>query len=261
MHKRKWSKQACITWMCLALAALGTGQALGVALTSATEEAVPMEVISQPLILTGTVMVEEEPVYGPEAGFWTRTAPEGKVSAGQTLFTGPVSTADAANRVRVLSGAFAAAEMAPPRRSENLHKAITGLSAGENDMADVMALVLESPSEEDYSAAQSQLAAMVSSCQEITAPVGGVFVAAAESDALGRIITGRTWRLSLVLPFAVAVDDTLSAELLSGVFREVEFTVEQVEPAEGGCRALLVCEEDVALVAKNRNLTVKILSE
>ena len=256
MHRRMY-----MTWMLLALFALGLGQVLGVILTPETEEAAEIEDHAQPLILTGEVLLEEEPVYAPEAGIWTQAAPEGKVSGGQTLFTGPASTADTANRVRLLSGALEAEQMVLPRRRENLHSAIAGLSSGESDMLDVMALVLEETAPEALSRAQQQLSLTASSCQKVTAPAGGIFVAGTEGRQLGRIITDRTWHLCLELPMGAAVGDTITAQLLSGIFQETEFTVETAEMTETGCRVLLACEEDVALVAKIRNLTVKILSE
>lgn len=258
MYTRKWSKQACITWMLLAITALGLGQVLGVILTPKEENIPEAEVSEEALVLTGTVILQQELIYAPQAGFWTRTASQGKVSPGQPLFTGPVSTADAANRAALLSGAMEAEALALPRRRESLHRAIGGLSTGETDMVEVMALVLEGVSQESLSEAAAQLSALTVQCEKITAPAGGIFIAEAQDQVLGRIVTSEDWQLSLFLPFAVSVGDRISAELLSGIFREATFTVEEAQITPGGCQALLRCEQHLFDAAKIRNLTVKI---
>lgn len=255
MHKRIY-----LFLMFLALSALGMGQAVGLILNAPSKETSD-ETTSAPLIFTGEVILESTPVYAPEEGLWTQIAPEGKVTPGQVLFTGPVSPGDAGEGLRLQTGALDAAKMALPRRREALHRAIASLSAGEGSVVDAMALVMETPTEASLQQTRQRLALWADQCQEITAGVGGIFVPAAEEDALGYIITDRRWQLALELPFPVSEGDIISARLLSGIFREVEFSVEQVECVESAWRVMLSCEEDVASVGKIRNLTVKILSE
>ena len=256
MHKRTYL--SCIF---LALAALGIGQALGLLLNSSPKEMESAVLASQPLLLTGEVIVEMTPVYAPEPGFWTRTAPEGRVSPGQTLFTGPVSTADTADRVRLLDKAQSGQEMSLPQRREALHSALEELYAGTGDMVEVMGLVLAEPSEAQADQARQQLALEAGQCREITAPDGGVFISVPEGDTLGHIITDTRWQLSLELPFSLSRGDRLCAQLLCGIFQWVEFSVEQVEMTGQGCRVLLSCDAYLTQVAKIRNLTVKILPE
>lgn len=261
MDKVTWRKQSVFLWMFLALLALGTGQVLGLVLSPEPEETLKTEEISAPLILTGTVILEGTPVEAPAVGFWSQSAAEGKVSVGQTLFTGPGGTEDASQEVRLLSGALTTEKLALPRRRENLHEAISGLTTGENDIIDVMALVLEDAPEEALAAARDRLSALASQNQKVTAPVGGILVAQREGQTLGRIITSDCWEITLELPFQAAVGDRLAVELLCGIFQKTELVVAHVERTETGCRVGLFCQEYLEDVAKIRNLTVKILSE
>lgn len=261
MKRITWRRQNVFFWMFLALAALGLGQVLGLVLNSESAATIQEEEISQSLILTGEVLLEEEPVRAPSAGIWTQTSPEGKVSGGQTLFTGPVATADISNEVRLLSGAVAAGDMTRPRRREELHKAISGLTGGESDVIDLMALVLEDASRQQLIEAQSRLAALAGQCETITAPVGGIFIPETEGLCLGRIITSEEWKITLELPFAVQPGDKITVELLSGIFREAQLTAESAAFTDQGCQVLFSCGQELPAVAKIRNISVKIFTE
>lgn len=261
MHKRSWSKQAVTTWILLALMALGLGQVLGLGLNRQPEGIIQEEEVSGPLILTGPVTTEAEIIYAPVAGFWTQIAPEGKVTVGQSLFSGPVSTEASSREVRLLSEGLKAEEMVLPRRRKNLHEAIWGLATGESEMTEAMALVRKAPSETELTQAQTRLSVLASQCETVTAPTGGIFVAQSDGKSLGYIVTSDRWQITLELPWPVAPGEEIAAELLSGIFQEAVLRVEAVEGTPAGCLARLSCEKSLIQAAKIRNLTVKILSE
>lgn len=289
MYKRRmFSKKACMAWMLAALTALGLGQALGLFLTSEVETAVVTKNETDPLIITGTVVRQEQVVYAPFLGFWETALDIQRVYAGQTLFTLKSQNEDAVMEVRLLSGALEAAEQPLPQRRENIHSAIALLQEENADAEALMALVL---GEGEISAVQMEtaresLAAGMVMTQTVSAPMGGIFVPvvdgleellspdAPEPDwanlpetpvddlALGRIITSDTWYFYGQLPAGIAAGDEIRAELLSGAFQQVTFTVMESESiGDGSCRVLCSCDENIASVAKLRKLMVKILTE
>lgn len=212
-------------------------------------------------VFTGEVWVETVEVLAPEPGFWTRTASEGRVGPGDTLFTGPVSTEDAALSVQLYSSAQAAKKDVLPRKKEKLHQAIAALQSGKRSTVTAMALVLEEEREEVLLQSQNQLSALSGQCTSVTAPVGGIFLPGGTYPVLGRIVTSEHWELSLLLPYGLAVGTEVELELLSGIFRQVTATVQRAQWEEDGCHVLLVCGEELEQAAKIRNLTVKFLQE
>lgn len=247
-----------LTLIFLSLFLLFFGQFLGGILPGETPEP---ELQTAPEVFTGKVSVETVEVLAQTPGFWTRTAPEGRVGPGDTLFTGPVSTEDAALRLQLLSGAQAAKKDVLPRKKEKMHQAIAALQSNKKSTVTAMALVLEAAAEEDLLQSQNQLAGLSAQCTPVTAPVGGIFLPGGTYPVLGRIVTAETWNLSLLLPFGLELEQQVSLRLLSGIFQNVTCTVQSAQWEEDGCHVLLVCGEELEQVAKIRNLTVKILLE
>lgn len=248
------------TLIFLALLVLFLGQLLGGILSR--EEATPAaEPMPEAGIFTGTVAIEATPVTAPGEGFWTRTAPEGKVSKGAALFVGPLSTREAAASLQCLSEAVEARTLAKPRRKEALHQAIAQAQSEKAGVLRVMGLVLEEIREEDLLQAQNCMGIISAQNRTQAAPVGGIFLAGGTYPVLGQIVTSETWRLSLVLPFGVELGQKLSLRLLSGIFQNVSCRVESAQWQEEGCQVVVSCGEKLEEVAKIRKLTVKILSE
>jgi hypothetical protein len=272
--------------MFLALGALGLGQVLG--LLETVQPAQTQEAVSEPLLLTGTVIRQEQILYAPEPGTWVATLESGqRVAKGQTLFT-LTGSSDRVQLARQLKreqlGLAYAAEPLPQRRAA-IHGAIAALHSGTGDSSLLTSLLLGegAASTELVSALEAQLeSAPVTELAHIEAPEGGIFVPVVDgletvltpktpflsqallpqkpvSDlALGRLVTGDTWYLSALLPVSAAVGDSLQVELLSGIFEGCTLTV--LETTDSGW-ALLSCQELLAEVAPLRQITVKILSE
>lgn len=216
----------------------------------------PEESLWEPEIYTGEVEVDWVEILAPEAGIWSQTASTGKVFPGQVLFTGPVSLQDEAFQVELLSCALEAEQLVLPRRQEQLHHAISS-----GDMEGAMALIYEQASQDTLTQAQQRLSQLSTQCTCVTAPVGGIFLPGGEYPVLGKIITTEAWNLTLILPYGMETEQQVTLELLSGIFQQVDCTVEEAVWEEDGCHVRLSCEEGLAQVGNIRNLTVKILSE
>jgi hypothetical protein len=272
--------------MLLALGALGLGQVLGL-LGTAQSDTLP-EPANEPLLVTGTVIRQEQVIYAPEPGLWQSALQSGqKVAKGQTLFTlgGSSGSSHLARQLkRQQLGLTYAAEPLPQRRAA-IHEAIADLHSGTGDSSTLVSLLLGegAASAEIASALEAELeSAPVTENTHIEAPEGGIFVPVVDGLetvltpetpvlsqallpqkpvsklALGRLVTGDTWYFSAILPVSLAVGDRLQAELLSGIFEGCTLTV--LETADSGW-ALLSCQELLAEVAPLRQITVKILSE
>jgi hypothetical protein len=272
--------------MLLALGTLGLGQVLGLLHQEPSEPV--QETAEEPLLVTGTVIRQEQVIYAPEPGNWVATLESGQRAArGQTLFTlgGSSDRSHLARQLKQeqLGLAYAAAPL--PQRRAAIHEEIAALHSGTGDSSSLVSLLLGegAASAETASALEAELENTPAvEVAHIEAPAGGIFVPVVDgletvltpetpvlsqallpqkpiSDlALGRLVTGDTWYLSAVLPFSAAVGDRLQAELLSGIFESCTLTV--VETADPGW-ALLSCQELLAEVAPLRQITVKILSE
>lgn len=249
--------------LCLALLALGLGQALGLFLTPLPEEPVAAEESS--LLLTGTVIRQEQTVYAPHPDFWVTVVESQRVTAGQTLMI----TAAAQDSLRQ-QGLFARTETlrdeALPLRREMLHEAIR-----QEDGEEFMALVLSEGDTEFPASAPTAF-------DTVRAPEGGFFVPVAdglegvltpesprvslpmapvEETAVGRLITSEGWYFFVETDLPLSPGDAVTAELLSGVFREETFLVESRE----GDNVLFFCEKGAESLGNLRFLTVKILLE
>ncbi len=286
MYERKFSKKACIAWMVAAVAALGLGQALGLFLTLGTESSGTSAAEPEPVVITGTVIRQEQVVYAPFPGFWETGLDAQRVYAGQTLFT-LKSQHESAAEVRLLSGALEASRLALPRRRENIHRAVGDMQQEDTAVERLMAQVLGEGacSEAALQAAQESLAAGSTAVQTVSAEVGGIFVPVTDgletyltpekpeidwADlperprdelALGRIVTSEAWYFYGDFPECLTAGTKLRVFLLNGIFTEAVLTVVEAKTeGDGGCRALCSCDTNIADVAKLRNLSVKILS-
>lgn len=255
MHRRN-----SLTLIFGALLMLTVGQLLGGVLGN-TRETAPAVEQQEPEIYTGNVAVEWVSVMAPEPGIWTRTATEGRVARGETLFTGPVASEAAENRLRLLTGAVGAGELAVPQRRQQLHTALGALHQGQGDVVDVMALVLEEVQEEDLLQAQSRWTGLSAQSGRVTAPCGGIFLPGGTYPELGRIVTSEVWQLTLELPYALEVGDQIPLRLLSGIFETVSCRVEEVQWMEESCHVVLSSGQMLSQIAKIQNLTVKILPD
>lgn len=280
---KKLTGKACIAWMIAALTALGLGQTLGLFLT---EQETPVTVTSgEPLVVSGTVIRQEQVVYAEFPGFWETELEAQRVSAGQPLLTLGHLNEDTALQERLLTGGMEAAGLVLPLRRGNIHCAIAEMQKQDACAETLMAMVLGEGETQALLNARETLAAGGTAVKTVCAPVGGIFVPVTDgleerltpespevnwADlpetpvdplAVGRIITSDTWYFSGLLPDAVAEGETLRGELLSGVFRTVTLRVERAESESGGCRVLLSCSEGIASVAKLRIITIKFLPE
>ena len=247
----------------LSILALGLGQALGLFLTPRESETVATE--ETVTILTGTVIRQEVTVYAPRPDFWVPVVENQRVTAGQTLMI-TAAARDALSEQRLWAQVEELREIALPLRREMLHEALR-----EGDQEEFMALVLsEGPSSGDISASAPM--------DTVQAPEGGFFIpvtdgmeevltpesplvslplAPREETAVGRLITGEGWYLFARTELPLAPGQTVTAELLSGVFREAELTVVERE----GEKVLLFCEKGAEILGNLRFLSVKILWE
>lgn len=253
MHKSSY-----LTLIFLSLFLLFFGQFLG-GIPTETEK--QPELVAEDLIFTGEVSVETVEISAPESGFWTRTAAQGRVGPGDTLFTGPVNTEDITLEIQLLAGAEKAKKKTLPRRKAELHQAIGSLQNSRKATVEAMALILEEEKEEVLLQSQNRLSALSAQCIAVTAPVGGIFLSGGTYPVLGRIVTSDTWQISLLLPFGLELGAEVTLELLSGIFEIVNCTVQSAKWAEEGCCVVLSCGEELEQVAKIRNLTVKFLRE
>ncbi len=249
--------------MGLALLALGLGQALGILLSPLPEEPVTEE--EAPILLTGTVIRQEIPVYAPHPDFWVPVVESQRVTAGQTLMI-TAAARDALRQQSLWARVDELREMALPLRREMLHKALR-----QEDGEEFMALVL---SEGESSIPPSAPTAM----ETVRAPEGGFFIPVTDGlegvltpenprvslplaptgeTAVGRLITGEGWYFYAGTDLPLSPGDTVQAQLLSGVFQKAELTVSRRE----GEKVLFFCEKGAESLGNLRFLSVKILWE
>ena len=278
--------------MLAALGALLLGQVLSLVVQRPPETATAELYYGEaPIRLTGTVIRQETVLAAPDAGAWTAAVSSGeKVAAGQTLFVRqrPAEQEQAARQVRILQAGLSAAKQPVAVQRETLHETIallnTAQASGRQDLSEQLTgLVMEE--EKTLDTALDQAERQLRSWPETAgqtgkAPVSGIFTATADGletvltpqtpqalvmlpvrdteDTAGRIITGDTWYYRVELPQAPAVGQTLTLELLGGIFQEAEMTVESAVPTARGSRVLLSCRQYLAEVAQCRTLSAKL---
>jgi hypothetical protein len=284
MYKHAFlSARRILIYIFLALAALGLGQVLGLLCTS--QEPQSTLAASAPTLVTGTVIRQEQVIYAPEPGLWQSVLESGqKASKGQTLFIleESRSTVHLAQRLKQVQLGLSYAAQPLPARRDAIHEAIAALGSGSGDSSTLVSLLLsEGDTSAESAALEEELENIsVTTSAHIEAPEGGIFVPVVDgletvltpetpvltqallpltpvSDlALGRLVTGDSWYLSVLLPVSAAVGDRIQAELLSGIFRSCTLTVLETD-ASGW--ALLSCQELLAEVAPLRQLTMRFL--
>lgn len=234
-HQDRWLRGLMVA----AIGLLGLGQALGAMITEAP--ALPMEEApEEAVILTGTVIRQEETVYVPFSAPWQVAAEGEKVRPGQVIcyLEEPSEASEAALH-------YALPEV--PLRDAMIHETVAAMDLGAGDPAKLMELVTGQASGE---------AAVVT--ETLEAPVGGWFVVDPGEDlAVGRIVTSEIWQFWAETEEAWATGDELPALLLGGAFFPVSLKVEGRE----GNRVLFSCREGIEYVAAPGQISVKILPE
>ena len=247
--------------MGLALLILGLGQALGMLLSPLPEKSAMER--EEPLLLTGTLIRQEQAVYAPHPDFWVAVVENQRVTAGQTLMI-TASARDALHKQGLAARVEELRQVALPLRREMLHEALR-----EGDETEFMALVLSegasSPSASPNTAMETLRATEGGFFIPVTDGLEGVLtpenprvslpMAPAEETAVGRLITSEGWHLYVETDLPLSSGDTVTAELLSGVFRQETLTVLRRE----GRNVLLFCEKGAESLGNLRFLTVKIL--
>lgn len=258
-------QRALLGCMLAAMSVLLLGQAFLALRRREPETAVAVPYRGQTVRVTGTVLRQETAVALPEGG--TPAVADGeKVSVGQALLAPAAPPENILRRRRVLRHGLSAANQPLPARAAALHAAIGALSgasgAERTALTEEISGLIAAGRGTDRLRTELELleesdCGEAAAAEPVRAPVSGIFTA--HMGDTGRIVTGDTWKLRVELPFWPETGQTLTAELLSGVFRETEMTVEAVEGGAGGCRALLSCGSHMAEAARIRRMTVKIL--
>lgn len=274
--------------MVAALAALALGQFLGILWTVSKQEPAktPEPHIEDTAIwVTGTVIRREQVIYADTVADWRcRLSAGQRAAAGQVLFSAG-ETRSARRLAKNLAAARQSQDLQSvplPQRRQRLQSAIADYQQGISSDLTLTALLL---SESEAGAAflhdaENALSTTALGAQVlITAPESGVFsqtvdglediltpehpyIFAADLPkkpvsalALGRLITGDTWYLSVTLPVSPAQGDKLQGVLPGGEL--CAFRAEDVCTTKNGSICLLSCTENLNSVTEIRKLTVK----
>lgn len=243
-----------LTLMLAAAAALLLGQAFW----QPAQETVTVKLYTpETLRLTGEVICEAV-TLPKQAGTWYALLKDGqRTAAGQTLYVSKKPDEAAERQIRITEAAAAGSRQPVTVRDGALQEALLTLSRSQGEerikAAETLTAAVLAMGTSDTEAQ----AADVSPVRSITAPVSGVFVSDPTDETMGRIVTGDTWWVWLPPDFSAKPGETVEAELLSGIFRSVTMTVEEV--TERGLR--LGCREALAEAACMETVAVKIKKE
>ena len=281
----KRSAGRALGWTCAALTALLLGQVLSRVTGGYGETAEVTVFCEERTCVTGTVLRQEETVTLPETGHFIPALESGKrVGAGQTLLMEEKSpeAAEAARQVRMLRQAIAQKSTPLVARRAQLRESIRQMNSGgkadRQTQAEILGgLSLANQEKEDLqgalAAAEAQLlAAAEASGETYASPVTGIFSgswdgleenadgvalppAERQARTAGRLVTGDTWYFRTVLPEPAEEGDSITLELLCGIFAPASFRVETVRKTEAGYDCVLSCRAHLSEVSELRTLT------
>ena len=283
MFFKSWSRRRLLAWMTGALMLLGFSQAWSLIHNAGQREmsgSIPEATEEREILLTGTVIRQEQVITGDAGVSWTCRKRSGvRVAPGEVLF----QESDPA--IQQWAERKTVAIQAEEYRRENLYRRRMRLwqaiRDGQENGAEIQALLLSETDAEQTVQESPQTASL----QTITAPADGVFVQGVDGleclltpdqpevtaallpmktppeTAMGRLITSDTWYFSARWEEKPEIGETVSAKLLGGDFGTCQFTVEKTEKQGTGYRVLCSCSRQVEAVAMVRQLSVKILSE
>ncbi len=283
MFFKSWSRRRLLAWIAGALMLLGFSQAWSLMHNAGQREiseSIPETTVEREILLTGTVIRQEQVITGDAGTSWVCRKQSGvRVAPGEVLFQ------ESSPAIQQWAEQKTIAIQAAEYRKKNVYRRRMWLwqviRTGQENGAEIRALLLSETDTEQTVQELPQSAHL----QTITAPADGVFVQGVDGlehlltpehpevtaallpmktppeTAMGRLITSDTWYFSAWWEDAPEIGETLSAKLLGGDFGICQLTVEKAEKQGTGYRVLCSCNQQVEAVAMVRQLTVKILSE